>query len=151
MKFAIALVAAVVIAATSTKLIADTPGAHPHYLQALSDLRAAKWNIEHRPGDFKVSEDEALAVSEINIVITDLKNAALDDGKDINDHPAADDTLDYRGHLHRALDLLRKAHAGINREEDDKAIKGLQHRSIRHLDRAIRGVKKAIHAAEQHP
>ena len=31
---------------------------HPHYLHALSDLRAARWEIEHRPGNWTLSIDE---------------------------------------------------------------------------------------------
>ena len=34
---------------------ADLPGKHPFYLHALSDLRSARWLIEHRPGDAAVS------------------------------------------------------------------------------------------------
>src|SRR5215472_7941016 len=29
---------------------ADLPGKHPYYLHALSDLRAARWMLEDRPG-----------------------------------------------------------------------------------------------------
>ena len=33
---------------------ADLPGHHPAYLHALTDLRAARWNLEHRPGDAEI-------------------------------------------------------------------------------------------------
>ena len=41
---------------------ADTPGDHPGYLHALSDLRAARWNLEHRPGDPLVGGGEDIEV-----------------------------------------------------------------------------------------
>jgi hypothetical protein len=44
---------------------ADLPGKHPAYLHALTDLRAARWMVEHRPGDAAVSAQEDLAVAEI--------------------------------------------------------------------------------------
>src|SRR5260370_4858515 len=33
-------------------------GDHPYYLHALSDLRAARWMIEHRPGNWAQTVDE---------------------------------------------------------------------------------------------
>jgi hypothetical protein len=35
---------------------------HPAYLHALSDLRAARWLIQHRPGDWVQNGDEMEAV-----------------------------------------------------------------------------------------
>ena len=32
----------------STLAMAQLPGRHPHYIHALSDLRAAQWQIDHR-------------------------------------------------------------------------------------------------------
>src|SRR5471032_299417 len=66
---------------------ADLPGKHPAYLHALSDLRAARWMLEHRPGDPAVSAQEDVAISEIDGAIAEIKRAAIDDGKDIHDHP----------------------------------------------------------------
>ena len=44
---------------------ADLPGKHPAYLHALTDLRTARWMLEHRPGDPAVSgrEDESIPKS----------------------------------------------------------------------------------------
>ncbi|MEO7105551.1 MAG: hypothetical protein ABIZ09_04185, partial [Rhodoferax sp.] len=39
------------------------PQQHPAYLHALSDLRAARWLIAHRPGNAKVSGDEDVAIT----------------------------------------------------------------------------------------
>jgi hypothetical protein len=33
---------------------ADTAGDHPGYLHALTDLRGARWNLQHRPGDTRM-------------------------------------------------------------------------------------------------
>ena len=82
--------------------LADLPGKHPFYLHALTDLRAARWLIEHRPGDAAVSGDEDVAITRIDNAINEIKKAAIDDGKDIKDHPPVDATLDKKGRLHRA-------------------------------------------------
>jgi hypothetical protein len=128
---------------------ADLPGKHPYYLHALSDLRAARWLIEHRPGDAKVSSDEDVAVAKIDETINEIKKAAIDDGKNVQDHTPADETLDHKGRLHRAEELLHKVHSDIAREEDDPQTRGLRNRAIHHLDEAARATRAAIRDVER--
>ena len=129
--------------------MADLPGQHPYYLHALSDLRAARWMLEHRPGDAQVSGDEDVAVTRIDEAINEIKRAAIDDGKDLHEHPPIDANLDHRGRLHRADELLHKVHQDIAREEDDPMTRGLRNRAVHHLDEAIHATGKAIHDAEK--
>jgi len=72
--------------------MADLPGRHPCYLHMLSNLRCARWRIEHRPGDAQVSGDEDVAIARIDEAVNVIKRAAIDDGKDVNDDAAADHT-----------------------------------------------------------
>ncbi len=123
---------------------ADLPGKHPFYLHALSDLRAARWLLEHRPGDAAVSGQEDLGISEIDAAIGEIKRAAIDDGKDLHDHPGVQDVGDRPGRLHRALEILDKVHSDIAREEDDPTTRGLRNRAVRHVDEAIHAVHHAI-------
>jgi len=127
----------------------DLPGRHPAYLHALTDLRAARWLIEHRPGDVRVSADEDVAITRIDEAIREIKRAAIDDGKDIHDHPPVDAQLDNRGRLHRAEELLRKVHDDIAREEDDPLTRGLRDRAVRHVDEAMGATHHAIVDAER--
>ena len=128
---------------------ADLPGNHPAYLHALTDLRTARWLIEHRPGDARVSGDEDVAIARIDETIGDIRHAAIDDGKDLRDHPPVDANLDGRGRLHRAEELLRKVHNDIAREEDDPLTRGLRDRAVHHVDEAIVATHRAIGAAER--
>jgi hypothetical protein len=123
---------------------ADLPGKHPYYLHALSDLRAARWLLEHRPGDAAVSGQEDVAITEIDKTIGEIKKAAIDDGKNIHDHPLVDAPSDHPGRLHKSLEMLRKVHSDIAREEDDPMTRGLRDRAIHHLDEAIHANEKAI-------
>jgi len=123
---------------------ADLPGKHPFYLHALSDLRAARWLIEHRPGDPAVSGQEDVAVAEIDKAIGEIKHAAIDDGKDIHDHPPVQGPNDRPGRLHKALELLRKVHNDVAREEDDPMTRGLRDRAVGHVDEAIHATEHAI-------
>jgi hypothetical protein len=121
-------------------------GAHPYYLHALSDLRAARWMIGHRPGNWERTVDEVEAVRRIDAAINEIKKAAIDDGKNLEDHPQVDERNDHNGRLHEALDLLRKARQDISHDEDNQFAQGLQARAFGHIDGAISATKKAIHA-----
>ena len=60
---------------------------HPAFLHALSDLRAARWFIEHQDASWKAGEEEHEAGKKIDEAIGEIKKASIDDGKDLNDHP----------------------------------------------------------------
>jgi hypothetical protein len=123
---------------------ADMPGKHPFYLHALSDLRAARWMLEHRPGDAAVSGQEDVAITEIDKAIGEIKKASIDDGKDIHDHPAVQDINERPGRLHKAVELLKKVHSDVAREEDDPMTRGLRDRAIMHIDEALHATQHAI-------
>lgn len=119
---------------------------HPAYLHALSDLRAARWMIEHRPGNWVQTMDEQQAVNRIDAAINEIKQASVDDGKNLNYHPSVDEISDQPGRLHAALDYLRKAREDISHEEDNGWAQGLQARAYNHIDGAIGAIRRAIHA-----
>jgi hypothetical protein len=124
---------------------APPPRHHPAYLHALSDLRTARWLIEHRPGNVAQTVDEAEAVRQIDAAIGDLKQAAYNDGKNLNDHPPVDERPDYSGRIHQALEYLRKARADISSEEDNGNAQGWRNRAFGHIDAAIGAARRVIH------
>jgi hypothetical protein len=123
---------------------ASPPPKHPAYLHALTDLRDARWNLENRPGDAAVSADEGIAVAEIDHAIGDLKRAASDDGKNLGDRPPVDARLDHPGRLHHAVELLRKARADIDREEDNPQAREFRNHASQHIGEALRATERAI-------
>jgi hypothetical protein len=123
---------------------------HPAYLHALSDLRSARWLIKHRAAGWKAAMEEDEAWRDIERAIGEIKHAAIDDGKDIEDHPAAQDQGDHGGRLHRALDLLRKTRDDLKQAEENGHARGLRRRALKHVDNAIRHVEHAIHDGEKH-
>src|SRR5277367_2415691 len=84
---------------------ADTPGKHPAYLHALSDLRDARAHLEHFSSD-PVDHEEEHAIDHIDKAIGEIKHAAIMDGKDIHDHMPVDAHLNRRDRFHKALELL---------------------------------------------
>ncbi len=119
---------------------------HPAYLHALSDLRAARWLIDHRPGDWRQTDDEIAAVGRIDEAINAIKKASIDDGKDLADHPKVDERADHMGRLHEAVDYLEKARHDVNEEEDNIFADGLKDRALKHINEAIRRTKIAINS-----
>lgn len=120
------------------------PVHHPAYLHALSDLRAARWLIEHRPGDPAQVADEQESVRQIDAAIGDIKRASIDDGKNLNDHPSVDAQPDRRGRVHQAVQILRKARTDIVREEDNGYANGLRDRAVGHIDAAIAAARRVF-------
>jgi hypothetical protein len=123
---------------------ADTPGKHPYYLHALSDLRNARGFLDKLGPDDAVDNDSMRAIQEIDAAIGEIKRASIDDGKDLHDHPPIDAHLSKTDRFHKALELLDKAHGDVKQAESDRAAVGLQDRALGHIDAAHRSVEAAI-------
>jgi hypothetical protein len=139
----LAVLMLLLVTGITNKLSAKPTPDHPAYLHALSDLRAARWNLEHRPGNWKQTEDEIAAVKEIDAAIAEIKKAGIDDHKDLNDHPK-DEVNEHAGRLRKASEFLHKADADIDEHESSEAAKGLRDRAHQHIREAIHRVENAM-------
>jgi hypothetical protein len=135
---ALAVCGAFTLPATGQQL----PGRHPAYLHALTDLRTARWFLYRQPGDARVYADEESAIREIDAAIGELKRAAIDDGKPLDDHPQVD-VHEHGSRLLRAIETLKRAHADVDGEEDNPAARGLKHRVLEHVDLAKHSAEDA--------
>ena len=124
--------------------------AHPAYLHALVDLRHARAHLERQGGGGEFRWDENMAIREIDLAIREIKAASIDDGRELSDHPPVDLRSDYVGRVHRSLELLRKARADCNEEEDNGFARGLRNRALRHINEAIRLTEEALRAAHRY-
>jgi hypothetical protein len=125
--------------------------AHPAYLHALSDLRNARWNLERRGGDPQMKWDEHHALEAVDRAINDIKKAAIDDGKNLQDHPAVDTQEPRAGRLHKALAALQAAHNDVSQEEDNAFATGLRARGIKNIDIAIHFAEQGVAEADRAP
>jgi len=151
-RLAAALVAAPLILAATGCVVAPPPpppAHHPAYLHALTDLRDARWNLEHRPGDAAVSTQEDVAIVETDRAISEARTAAIEDGKNVWQHPPEDARIDRRGRLHHAVELLRKARQDVAQGESNPQAVDLRNRVIGHIDAALQATERAIRDAEQ--
>ncbi|WP_420238011.1 hypothetical protein ACOBR2_20865 [Telmatobacter bradus] len=115
---------------------------HPAYLHALSDLRVARWCLSHQDGGFKVYEEETEAIMEIDAAIGEIKHAAYDDGKGLEDHPPID-VRDHGSRLLRAIEFLQQAKSDIDQSEDNPEVRDLRHHANEHIDHALHAAGKA--------
>jgi hypothetical protein len=140
------LMAACAVLLLSAFAAADIPGAHPAYLHALTDLRHARAHLERSTPNVRVDVDEQRAIEAIDAAIRDIKEASIDDGKNLNDHPPVDVGMERTGRLHRAMELLDSAHIDIDQHESDAWARGLKHRALHDIDEARHAVHHAIDA-----
>jgi len=143
----VALALVFLVSAAVSVSASPVPKDHPAYLHALTDLRHARAHLE-RPDGGELREQEKKAIHEIDEAINEIKKASIEDGKDLNDHPPVDAHMDWRGRLHRALELINKAHDDVAHEEDNQFAQGLQQRALLHIDKAHHHVEEAIHLVE---
>src|SRR5262249_25110826 len=90
-----------------------------------------------------VKWDEKQAINQIDAAIKEIKDASIDDGKDLSDHPPVD-VPEWGNRLQKALELVEKAHADVNEEEDNGFARGLKERALDHIDGAARAVKEGL-------
>jgi hypothetical protein len=123
--------------------IGDKPGAHPAYLHALSDLRYARALLE-KPARPDVKWDEQNSIREVDAAIKEIREAAIDDGKPMTEHPAIDAKRAHKDRLREAMTLLGQSAHDIEEREDNNWAKGLRARAIGHIRNAEHAVKEAM-------
>jgi hypothetical protein len=132
----------------STTLQAQqVPGPHPAYLHALSDLRAARHYLADSWAWGPVRHDDEAAIREIDGAINEIKRAAIEDGKGLNDPFRIDAHLNAHDRFRKANELLASAHNDLARAEDVPQSRGLRDRAIGHVDRAHQIVDAAWRTA----
>jgi hypothetical protein len=141
-KHLISLLGAIAMAILPSQSHADTPGRHPFYLHARTDLRAAQW-ISRGGEDPDVRRRLHQADEEIEAAIHEIDRAAIFDRKNLEDHPRIDERLDRNGRFRRMLELLQKSRSDIGREEDNPNAVGWRDLAYRHIDKAMEFVHRA--------
>ena len=121
----------------------DRPAAHPRYLAAIADLRYARALLYR--GDWRdVMRDQRAAVAEIDRAIGEARRAAIDDGRNPNDHPPFDARMNWEGRFRKAMDLLDSALRNLSSEEDNRDAAAWRAAARRNVENARAFVAKAM-------
>lgn len=114
------------------------PASHPAYLHALSDLRMARAFLDKLTDSDVVDQKEADAIAQINSAIGDINEAAIDDGKNLSDHPPIDANISRQDRFGKAVELLKSARRDVNKAEYNGPANNLKNRAIGHINNALR-------------
>jgi hypothetical protein len=120
----------------------DTPGRHPRYLHARSDLQTA-WLLLRVHDEPNVMREVRRSQTDIEHAIREIDRAAVLDRKDVDDHPRIDTSLDRPGRFLKVMALLDSARADIGREEDNPYAVGWRNLAYRNIDAAKDHLRKA--------
>jgi hypothetical protein len=131
------------VALACSAALADTPGKHPAYLHARSDLAKAR-QLMNQPEEGNVAAQLRNAVNEVNQAIGEIDRAAVLDRKDMDDHPPIDANLKCLNKFHEIFRLLHSAQKDIDREEDNPASRAWRNKANGDINDAIKFVKKAL-------
>ena len=124
---------------------ANAQGQHPYCLQALSKVKAARWLLLQHIDGKAMTHNEKEALRQINVVIREINEASIDDGKGPNDHPTVPEGRDGNANLQQCIKFLKKAKNDLLHEDDSQFAGGLRDRSVRNCDEAIKFVEQAMH------
>jgi len=129
---------------TDTMVSAPPPHSiHPRYLSALSDLRYARAFL-WRPDFREVMRDQRAAIEEIDHAIAEAKRAAIDDGKNVDDHPPVDTRIGWEGRFRKAMELLNSAIGDLSFTETNMAAAPWRDAARANTERARSFVEKAV-------
>jgi hypothetical protein len=127
---------------TAAFAYADTPGLHPAYLRARTDLRRAE-RLMDWPEERNVARDLAAASHETHEAIREMDAAAAWDRRDLRDNPPIDTYPNRPGRFHAIAQFLNSARHDIEHEEDNPAARAWRDRALHRIDQAMRSVKRA--------
>ncbi len=130
------------ILALSVSVLADTPGPHPPYLRARSDLRVAERIMLVRD-EPNVMRDLQAATDRVREAIRLIDEAARIDRKWIDDNPRIDTYPDRRGRIHAIYQMLEGAKHDLAQAEGNLSAVGWRNAAINKVNEAEGLVKKA--------
>ena len=126
----------------ASAILADTPGRHPAYLHARSDLWRAT-QIMQTPDERNVRRDLGRALRETREAIGEIDRAAYIDRKFLEDRPPVDTNLRGKPKFRAIAQLLWSAKKDIAQEEDNPGARGRRNRAIQDIDHGLELVRKA--------
>jgi hypothetical protein len=124
---------------------AQAYGKHPAYIHALSDLRLMRAYLDKLTPSEKISDEQVRAIQEIDSAIHDIKQASIDDHKDMHDHMPIDAHITPSNRFRKAREAGSAAKHDLEEEEDNEFAQGLKHRALEHVENANRIVDSILH------
>ncbi|BAZ49311.1 hypothetical protein NIES4103_19230 [Nostoc sp. NIES-4103] len=115
--------------------LADIPSNHPDYLHARSDLRKAELLLQ-RPDEYNVTQEARIAAQKVHQAIQDIDVAGVLDGKNIDNYPPIDTSLNHHDKFRAIYKLLRRADKDLSKEEDNYFVVGWRNHAEANINQA---------------
>jgi hypothetical protein len=148
MKFARPLVCAVI--AVAALAIGAAPsnsqeeGSHPAFLKALSDLRLMRAYLDKLAPTEVLDERSKNALVEVDAAIHEIKEAGIDDGKDLGDHAPIDASIKPADRFRKARSAGNAAWNDLLKEAGNDFGNGAKHRTLEHIGNANQIVNQIL-------
>jgi hypothetical protein len=141
-----ALIGAAVFGLAGSPALAQS---HPHYMEALTDLRLARALLQ-APDTGRAEGFEKTATGDIDQAMSEMRHAAIDDGKTPDDHAPIDANVSHKDRLHEILALVDGAGRDLAIDEDDHKALGWRDRAQKDTADARAFVMAAINNEPPH-
>ena len=135
-----ALIAGLALGLSTAPALAQS---HPHYTKALTDLHLAR-SLLQAPDSGRAEGFEKTAIDDIDQAMSEIRHAAIDDGKPMDDHPPIDANVSHKDRLHEILALVEGAGRDLAVDEDDQKALGWRERAMKDTADARAFVMAAI-------
>jgi len=124
---------------------AQAQGAHPYYSHALTDLRLMRGYLDRLTPSEVIDAESQSAIDEIDAAIREIKEASIDDGKDIHYHAPIDAQITPANRFRKAREAGNAAWHDLDQEEDNEFARGLKHRALDHVEKANHIIDHILH------
>jgi hypothetical protein len=115
---------------------AQAPGTNSPILRALSDVRLMRAYLDKLTPNEVIDAETQQAIDEIDAAIREMKEAAIDDGKDLRDHAPIDASLTPSGRFHKAREAGTAAYLDLSHGTDTEAAREHKVRAQEHIQKA---------------
>jgi hypothetical protein len=145
---------AIAVAVCSLFALAATPsraqdhGNHSGYMHALTDLRLMRAYLNRWGDNDRVDDESQRAIAEIDEAMRNIREARIDDHKQLNDHREIDFHMSQPERYHKALEAGRAAAQDVGSEGEWGEQPGLKERVRGHVEAANQIVDHIVHRVE---
>ncbi len=114
----------------------------------VTELRAARWMLDHWQGDWLQSKDVVVAGKEIDDAVDEMTKAGISE-ESTGGHLPVDNRADTIGRMREAVDFLTMAHEHLLYDQPGRFTKDLRSTTLKHIAGATSDLNKAIATAEK--
>jgi len=119
-------------------------GSHPAFVKALGDLRLMRAYLDKLTPTEEIDENSRNAIGEIDLAIHEIKEAGIDDGKNLSDHAPISASITPSDRYHKARSAGNAAWNDLIKEASNDFGNGAKHKTLEHIGNANQIVNQIL-------